>query len=78
MKLLISNGANVNDRSSLGDTPLMIEAKNGHLEVVQLLISRGAKINAKNNYGMTPLLLAVYHNWLNVVQCLDKPWSKHE
>jgi ankyrin repeat protein/beta-lactamase regulating signal transducer with metallopeptidase domain len=45
VKLLISKGANVNERDSWGKTPLHYACEKGYTEVVELLISRGAAVN---------------------------------
>ena len=41
-ELLISKGANVNEKNNYGKTPLHYASQNGHLKVVELLISYGA------------------------------------
>jgi ankyrin repeat protein len=41
----------VNEKDSLGDTPLHVAALHGQIEVVQALIAAGADVNAKNNYA---------------------------
>lgn len=56
-KLLISNGANVNQMVD-GFTPLHTSAELGHKDIVELLISSGANVNTKANAGWTPLHLA--------------------
>jgi ankyrin repeat protein len=49
----IKNGANVNARNSLGETPLMLAAFNNSTpEVIAVLVTAGADINAKNNQGV--------------------------
>ncbi len=46
VKLLISKGADVNEKDSGGKTPLHYASEKGHTEVARLLISRGAYVNA--------------------------------
>ncbi|MFC1795296.1 ankyrin repeat domain-containing protein, partial [Planctomycetota bacterium] len=55
VKLLLSEGADVNIKPKNGQTPLLLACQRGKEEVVQLLIAKGADINTKNNYGQTPL-----------------------
>ena len=48
VKLLISNGADVNATYGLKNiTALMAAVQRGHLEMVELLLSKGADVNAK-------------------------------
>ncbi len=56
VKLILSNGANINAKDSEGYTPLLL-AEN-HLEVVELLLANNADINASQNWGWTILLSA--------------------
>jgi len=49
IKKLIEKGADVNEKDNDGETALMIESKNGHVEIVQELIKAKAKVNDKDN-----------------------------
>lgn len=57
VKLLLENGANVDERSSIyeGETPLFCACRCGQLKVVKLLIEAGANVNAINDLDNTPL-----------------------
>jgi len=45
LAMLLSNGGNVNERSSIGKTPLMMAAQLNRLESVKLLLTAHAKVN---------------------------------
>ena len=55
VKLLLATGANVNQASNSGATPLLAGSQQGHKEVVKLLLAHGAKVNQAENNGNTPL-----------------------
>lgn len=54
-KVLIENGARVDEPNRDGGVPLHSAAFLGNAGVVDLLIQRGAVVNAKNGMGETPL-----------------------
>ena len=56
---LIANGANVNRRGLYGQTPLMIAARKGFVEVARLLLDKGADIYARDAKGYTALHCAL-------------------
>ena len=49
VQYLISEGANIECKTTKGLTPLHIASKKGHLDIIQYLISQGANINCRNN-----------------------------
>lgn len=53
--LLLDAGADVNQVSPEGDTPLHIAAQQNDVGMIDELVSRGADLNAANQYGFTPL-----------------------
>ena len=59
VKELLSEGADVNERSSHGMTPLIMAAHKGNLELTKLLVEKGADVNATTRKGVTPLMAAV-------------------
>ena len=75
--LLLERGADVEFRSSNGQTPLYMASSRGHTTIVQSLISHSADLNAEcdNNYGpwhvvWTPLLVATRNGRLEAVRVL--------
>lgn len=58
VKLLLANGATVNEADEAGETPLMLAARGGSIETVQTLLKAGAAINAKDRKGQTALVYA--------------------
>ncbi len=67
-RLLVENGANVNDRDETDKTPLMKAAEEGNAAVVQLFIENGANINAHNNFGASPMALAILLGYEKIVE----------
>ena len=59
LQQLIADGANIDEKDDIGDTPLYYALKNGHAEIAKLLIANGANVNDKNPIGNTPLHHAV-------------------
>lgn len=59
VRLLLDAGADVNARSSLGNTPLMAAAASPDaVAAVKLLIEHGADVTLRNKSGRTPLAFA--------------------
>ncbi|CAG2203955.1 unnamed protein product [Mytilus edulis] len=63
-----------------GQTPLMLAAERGHLEVVMYLVSQGSQLEATStdHDGMTPLMLAAERGHLEVVMYLASQGSQLE
>ncbi len=57
-RLLLDAGANVNQTTEYGWTPLLTAVNNRNYRVAQLLVERGADVNLANKGGWTPLYLA--------------------
>jgi uncharacterized protein len=57
-KHLLDAGANVNQTTEYGWTPLLTATNNRHYQLAQYLIERGANPNVANKGGWTPLYLA--------------------
>ena len=58
VKVLVGLGADVNEATETGWTPLHAAAFLGANTIVQFLVDKGAKIDAANGCGQTPLTLA--------------------
>ena len=56
LRTLIAEGADVNVRDRLGETPLMYAAVVGSPEAMSFLIGKGADVNAKNESGSNALI----------------------
>ena len=63
VKALLSNGADVNARNKMGDTPL-------HVAATELLLAKGADVNGKSEDGMTPMHAAAASNSEDVAELL--------
>jgi ankyrin repeat protein len=59
MKVLLDNGAPINQQSANGNTALIVAAMNGNADAINLLLERGADVNLANAQGWTPLYLTV-------------------
>ncbi|HUU19571.1 MAG TPA: ankyrin repeat domain-containing protein [Sedimentisphaerales bacterium] len=70
VQLLLSKGANVNEKNRMGWTPLHTAIRNRRLAIIEPLIAKGADINAADNRGQTPLLAAVYISQKDAVELL--------
>ncbi|NCF98931.1 MAG: hypothetical protein GWP39_05395, partial [Planctomycetia bacterium] len=71
VRLLISEGADVNYRGNQNWTPVLIASRYSYPEIVELLLEEGAEVNVSNNFGMTPLMFAAkYSSTPEIVQML--------
>ncbi|HTM02400.1 MAG TPA: ankyrin repeat domain-containing protein [Vicinamibacterales bacterium] len=57
-KALLDGGANINEVTNYGWTPLLTAVNNRHYLLAKMLLERGADPNKANNGGWTPLYLA--------------------
>ncbi len=58
-KSLIEDGADVNERTPYGITPMHRAVDAGLKDIVELLIAKGADVNERTPYGTTPMHRAV-------------------
>ncbi|TMW67339.1 hypothetical protein Poli38472_012455 [Pythium oligandrum] len=63
-------GADVNVRSTDGETPLHLAAARGYHQIMVVLIDRGAEVNVVTNDGVTPLYVACEKNHEEAVKLL--------
>jgi ankyrin repeat protein len=67
---LIKAGADVNQATSDGYTPLYIAAQNGHEGCVAVLIQAGANVRKADKTGLTPMQIAISKKQEKVVTLL--------
>ena len=67
---LIERRANIHAMNSVGYTPLMSAANNGHEQCVQVALKGGANKSVKSIRGETALDLASSKNFTNIVNLL--------
>ena len=70
IKLLISQGVNVDAEDQEKKTPLHYAAQTGKLEVVQLLVEAGANVNTMGKNEWPPLCIAVENNHISIAKYL--------
>jgi len=68
--ILSNNGADINKRDGLGDTPLHCAAALGHAKIVNLLLAQGAEIDFQGYADQTPLFNAALNCHLEIVKLL--------
>ena len=68
--MLTKAGADKDQQTVDGETPLLIAAGEGHLEVVRHLVEVGALKDQARNDGATPLFVAARAGHLDVVRHL--------
>ncbi len=72
VQLLIKAGADLNQGTDGGATPLYMASQNSRAEAVEILIQAGADLNQGNNNGATPLFIATQEGLVEVVEILVK------
>lgn len=70
IKALISEGANVNETSEFGDSPLSTAYFHGHIEIVKLLIANKADVRAADPSGFTILHNASSNGDIEIIKLL--------
>ena len=59
VKLLLADGAKINQSDANGTTSLLLALINGHIDLAKFLIEQSADVNATDGYGRTPLFSAI-------------------
>jgi ankyrin repeat protein len=70
VNFLLSKGANINTKNSLGNTPLLCAVFQGHAEVVRVLLSHGASVDAANQFKNTPLTWTAIRGHFGIARLL--------
>jgi len=70
VRLLIGNGANLNQTDEESRTGLHYAAMSGNLRIIAILIKAGARLDPKEKLGNTPLHLAVERDQVEAAQLL--------
>lgn len=74
VKFLVKNGAHLESRDWINNTPLILSVKKGHLPCIKYLVEQGANLYAKNIVGYTLLELAEKHS--SVFQYLEDVYKQ--
>ena len=70
VELLIDQGADIEAKSKLGESPIFFAAQEGHLPTAQLLVTRGARTDAVKIDGVMPIHQAAQDNRHQVLEFL--------
>jgi hypothetical protein len=73
---LIQKGADINRQNIGGDSPVMLAAGNGHLDIVKLLIEQGADLSLRNSSSRNILMQASAYDQEEVVEYLLRQGMK--
>ncbi len=76
LDILIEQGADVEAKTSIGNTPLMLAAAADNKKLVKILIANGADLNATNNKGENALFIAFNLGLTDVAQIIQKKMHK--
>lgn len=70
LRFLLAKGADPNIRDGRGNTPMLLAAGLGQIDLVDALIARKANVNLANASGETPLIRAVQRRDLSLARSL--------
>ena len=68
--ILLSSGANKEQKSQSGETPVFLAAEQGRAKVLSQLIIAGANLSAVNQHKLTPLHIAARYGHVDCVKLL--------
>jgi ankyrin repeat protein len=69
--LVEESGADINQPTNSGNTPLFVAAQNGKVAAVRYLADKlGTNVNHANVEGATSLCITAQHGYLDVLKCL--------
>ncbi|RHZ49640.1 uncharacterized protein CDV56_102667 [Aspergillus thermomutatus] len=68
--ILLSQGLDVNAKTTSEATPIIVAAARNHAEIVKILLRRGAAVNVVDHYGWTPLYGAAQNGNMDLVKLL--------
>ncbi|MCG8427091.1 MAG: ankyrin repeat domain-containing protein [Chromatiales bacterium] len=72
IELLKQHGADINQPSSTGDTPLIAAIKTENRVLVKFLIANGSQVNKPSSKGVTPLALARQLKNGDIIRLLER------
>ena len=75
-KLLLDEGANVNQQDDKCATALIYAVLNTDITIITLLMSRGADISVTTNKGLTANAIAKNNNMTNILKILKNNHAK--
>ncbi|CAD8079248.1 unnamed protein product [Paramecium primaurelia] len=70
VKILLQNGAQINQPGQFRMTPLIIASAYGHYDLVKYLIDQGAKVISKDKYGRTSCAMAARNGNVKILSLL--------
>ena len=70
VSFLLENGANINDKDTINQTPLIIASQNGCKDIVLALLGAGANIHHRNDQGENALISAAQEGHIDTVKLL--------
>lgn len=76
MKLLLKNGAHIDERDEDGLTPLMRAAKVGHSQMARFLLANKANFKLEDQNGWTPMMHAEAKNHVEFIRALRDAGAK--